>query len=105
MKESYGEDLASRPDRVDRCGKARPGYQALISYIPRADPVMAGGRQHLHRRHGEPMKGAAESKNPCMSGIFQRENREIPWVSTCHRGPCPRAAWNGRKKSPTDQPT
>ena len=117
MKESYGEDLASRPDLepyadggnavgvASARGTGRPGYRAPISYIPRADPVMAGGRQHLHRRHGEPAKGAAKSKNPCMSGNFQRENREILWVSTRRQGPSLRIGWNGRKTSQTVLPT
>jgi hypothetical protein len=44
------------------------------------------GRQHRRQRYRELPTDPARSKNPCMRGIFMRENREVPrsptWVIT-----------------------
>jgi hypothetical protein len=64
-------------------GEALTGVRVGWAIEPRnhllrgADAVPRGGRQHRGRRYREPSADPARSENPCMRGIFMRENREI----------------------------
>ena len=54
----------------------------VITYVPGADVVQRGGRQHDHGRFREDMADPARSKTLCTCGTFLHENREIP--ATAH---------------------
>ena len=107
MKESDSEGLASHTDPElyagdgDIAGVATTGAHAgrvLSSEMrlsPCADPIRNVGKQHRPRRHGKPRLDTAESKTSSMYGNSNRENREIPAVST--RQTDASAGWNGQK--------
>lgn len=98
MKESYDEDLASHIglEPYADCGnavgvasargKGRPAIE-LRNQSFRAPTLWWQGEGYTESGvHGKPQPGTAESRNLCMPGNFQRENREILLVSTPAQG-------------------
>lgn len=91
MKESHSEDQASHAG-PESCEGVREGALEALTGEPagraieprnqiinrEADLVMARGRQHCARRHGEERVAPARSENLCMWGSFSHGNREIP---------------------------
>ena len=60
----------------------RPNHASpLDPPVSCADPVLTGGRQHRSDRHGKIVADTAESRNLCMRGHANRENREVLLVS------------------------
>lgn len=116
MKESYDEDLARHIGlepyadcgnavgvASDR-GKGRPAIE-LRNQTFRASTLWWQGEGYTESGAlGKPHSGTAESRNLSMPGNFQRENREILFVSNPSQGRTQGAEWNGWKTSRTVMP-
>jgi hypothetical protein len=98
MKESYGEDLASHSGLepyadygnavgvASARGTGRPAIE-LRNQSFRVPTLWCLREGHTSScAIGERLDGTAESKNLSMSENSQRENREILFVSSEHRG-------------------
>jgi hypothetical protein len=99
MKESNSEDQASHagPESCEGVGngalEALTGEPAGRAIEPRnlfilreADTLMASGRPHRARRHGEARPAPARSENQGMWGRFSRGSREIPGLTQQNGG-------------------
>jgi hypothetical protein len=110
MKESYGEDLASRSglepyaDHGNAVGVASARGTGRPAIELRNHPFRAPTLCCLREGHiidgvtGEPAVGTAESQNLRMPGNSKRENREILLASTGQEGRTARRrspAWPG----------
>ena len=107
MKESNSEDLANHAG-PESCEGVREGALEALTGEPagraieprnriinrEADPLMARGRQHPARRHGEARRTPARSKNQGMWGSFSRGNREISGLAASDMASGGVRAWN-----------
>ncbi len=102
MKESYKEDLANHfglepyagDGNITGVASARGSVGQLLSsdittFVCRSylDKEKATPRLPQLKKKGEAAADTAESENLCMRRHSNRENREIPSVSTSLRGP------------------
>jgi hypothetical protein len=92
METLYIEGLANHGGPESCVGDPRGRSEALTgvhagwAIEPRngqvrgADALVIGGRPHRWQRYRELPANPARSKNLCMRGVSERENREIPWL-------------------------